>query len=225
MKFSGVNSRTEVKVCGLTRAADAALAAELGARYLGFIFYPKSPRGVSLEDFRRLRPDLPSTERVYVQVRPTAEELRAAAGEGFSFFQLHFSSQEDPQVVEEWAKVVSPERLWLAPKIAPGAAFPVQLQPFADAFLVDTYDKNRFGGSGRTGDWERFRHWAREFPEKRWILAGGLAPENIREAIETTGTAVVDVNSGIEETAGKKNADRMRAFFKAVEELHRQQQV
>lgn len=211
-----MKTKIQVKVCGLTNAADADVAARLGCDFLGFIFHPPSPRGISLDVFGDLRPDLPPGKLVYVQVRPDSDELRAAVDNGFDFFQLHFPAAEDPRMIKAWAEIISPARLWLAPKIAPGEKFPGEIRDFAETFLIDTYRKESFGGTGETGDWTRFRAWSQAYPEKRWVLAGGLKPENICEAIRTTGAAIVDANSGIEERPGKKDPARMRAFFAAV---------
>ncbi len=214
-----MKTRTQIKVCGLTNSGDAELAAELKADFLGFIFYAKSPRAIASAAFQELRPRLSSPKLVYVQVRPTPEELRAALGAGFDFFQLHFPADEDLRLIETWAEIVSPERLWLAPKIAPGEHFPSEIQRYANTFLVDTYHKTDFGGTGETGDWSRFRDLSRAAPEKQWVLAGGLTPENVGEAITSTGARIVDVASGVEARPGVKDHARMRAFFAAVDKV------
>lgn len=203
----------EVKVCGITRAPDAELAADLGAGFLGFNFHPASPRAIDYATFDDLRPNLPPAKRVYVQVRPRVDELQRALEADFHFFQLHFPAAEDAGLVEQWAAIVSPAKLWLAPKIAPGEDFPAHLLPFAETFLLDTYRRNVYGGTGEAGDWKRFREWAAKWPEKRWILAGGLRPENVAAALRETGTSFIDVNSGVEERPGWKNPERMRALF------------
>lgn len=207
----------QVKVCGITNQADAEAAAGFGADYLGVIFYPKSPRAVTMAEFRTFGKDLPTTvKRVYVQVRPEPEALREAAAEGFDFFQIHFGATEDRRLIESWSKAVSPEKLWLAPRIAPGEALPNDLLPLAATFLIDTYRKDHFGGTGETGDWWRFRGWREKHPGKRWVLAGGLNPENILPALAASGADFVDVNSGVEVTPGKKDHRKMREFFAAL---------
>lgn len=211
-----MSGSVRVKICGLSGADDAGLAAELGARFLGFIFYAKSPRRVTLAQYREFRDDLPPIPRVYVQVRPDAEELRRALDEGFDLFQPHFAADEDRRIVETWAEAVSPSRLWLAPKIAPGDGFPEELLELAGSFLVDTYREDLFGGTGKTGDWEGFRRLSGKFPEKRWVLAGGLKPENIGEAAAVSGAEILDVNSGIETAPGRKDPERMRELFAAL---------
>ena len=209
-------TEVEVKVCGLTRAEDAHLAVELGACQLGFIFYPGSPRGIDFGAFREIRDGLPAVERIYVQVNPEPDELKRAFDEGFLSFQIHFPAAISPARVEAWAEIATVARLSLAPRIAPGEEFPEELLGLADRFLIDTYRTNAFGGTGETGDWGRFREWSLRWPEKRWILAGGLSPENIASALTATGTRRVDVNSGIESRAGLKNPERLRAFFAAL---------
>jgi phosphoribosylanthranilate isomerase len=207
----------QVKVCGITDPGDGSLAVELGADFLGFIFYPKSPRCLDWDGFLQLRDELPPAQRVYVQVRPEPAELRRALSEGFDFFQLHFEAGEEAGLIEAWAETVGADRLWLAPKIAPGQDFPAPLLAHAGTFLIDTYRKGSFGGTGETGDWERFRGWSEARPDKRWVLAGGLAPENIQAALRESGASLVDVSSCIEERPGKKSHSRMREFFAAID--------
>lgn len=213
---SSVETEVEVKVCGLTRTEDAHLAAELGACQLGFIFYAGSPRGIDLEAFRTIRKELPEVDRIYVQVNPEPDELKRAVDEGFLYFQIHFPATVSPARVAAWTEIVAAARLSLAPRIAPDEEFPEELLGLADQFLIDTYRKNAFGGTGETGDWGRFREWSIRWPEKRWVLAGGLSPENIESAIAETQTRWVDVNSGIESQPGLKNPERLRAFFAAL---------
>lgn len=207
----------QVKICGITRLTDARLAVELGADFLGFIFYPNSSRCIDYETYRQLRAELPQAPRVYVQVRPEADELKQALEEGFDAFQIHFPADENRQTVGEWSAIVGAERLWLAPKIAPGNPFPEDLLPLARTFLLDTFREDSYGGTGATGDWDRFRAWSERWPEKRWILAGGLNPENIRSAVESAGLSFLDVNSGVEASPGRKDADRLRALFRSLE--------
>jgi phosphoribosylanthranilate isomerase len=214
-----VTRRPKVKVCGLTDPGDACLAAELGADYFGFIFFSRSPRALDVRRYRAIRDDLPSGSRVFVQVRPTTGEVEEALAEGFEFLQLHFSPTEDRSLVEAWATLATPAKLWLAPRIAPDEPFPSELLAYAETFLIDTYREQSFGGTGETGDWGRFAEWSRSMPEKRWVLAGGLRPKNIASALAETSAAVVDVTSGIEERPGKKDPGRMRAFFAELDRL------
>ena len=206
-----------LKICGLRRAADARLAAELGADFLGFILYQKSPRFIGFEEWARLSAELPAgPKRVAVMVEPDAEELARARAAGFERFQIHARHDLPLERVRAWSESVGAERLWLEPKRAPGVAFPAAWIEWADTFLVDTYHADGFGGSGRTGDWAGFAELARLHPAKTWILAGGLSPENIAEARRRGGAVFFDANSGVEDAPGEKSADKLRALAAAL---------
>ncbi len=208
---------TRFKVCGITRAADAQLAAELGADFVGFILYPKSPRYLALAAYETLRAELPAVpKRVAVMVEPSNEELAAALAAGFDFFQIHARADVSLASVAAWSAAVGAGRLWLAPKLPPGVAFPVQWLPLAGTFLVDTYHAEGFGGSGRTGDWSSFAALAAVHPEKTWVLAGGLSPDNIVAARAQSGARLVDVNSGVESAPGVKSHEKLRALAAAL---------
>src|SRR4051812_46754276 len=105
------------KVCGLTSLVDAELADKCGADYLGFIFYPKSPRAISLAQFRAMAPRLPERRKVAVSVDPTVEELTQFRDAGFDYFQIHFRPETPEQQLIAWSKVVGEKHLWLAPKL------------------------------------------------------------------------------------------------------------
>ena len=206
-----------LKVCGLRRAEDARLAAELGADYLGFILYPKSPRYLALGDYAGLATTYPhGPKRVAVMVEPTLEDLDWAQEVGFDRFQIHARADVSHDVVRLWSEAVGPAFLWLASKLPPGVAFPVDWLPFANTFLIDTYHADGFGGSGKTGDWSGFAALAATHPEKTWVLAGGLSPDNIADALAKSGARFVDVNSGVEDAPGEKSADKLRAFAAAL---------
>jgi phosphoribosylanthranilate isomerase len=208
---------TRLKVCGLTRAADACLAAELGADFLGFILYARSPRYLALADYHALRAGLPSgPRRVAVMVEPAAEELAAAAGAGFDFFQIHARADVPHGSVAAWSAAVGPARLWLAPKLPPEVAFPSGWLPLADTFVVDTFHAEGFGGSGKTGDWSGFARLVAAHPEKTWVLAGGLSPDNVTAARAASGGGFLDVNSGVESAPGIKAPDKLRALVAAL---------
>lgn len=201
------------KVCGLRRAEDARLATELGADFLGFILYPKSPRYLALGDYSQLEPALPrGPRRVAVMVEPTLDDLDWAQEAGFDFFQLHARHDLSLATVRGWSDAVGAARLWLAPKLPPGASFPDAWLELADTFLVDTFHAEGFGGSGRTGDWAGFAARAKAHAEKTWILAGGLGPDNVVAALGASGARHIDVNSGVEDEPGVKSADKLRAL-------------
>jgi phosphoribosylanthranilate isomerase len=206
-----------VKVCGLTRAEDARLAAELGADYLGFIFYPKSPRAISRAAYAAMKNELPvGPKRVAVLVEPTLAELSAALAAGFDRFQIHARLEVETAVISGWSAAVGAERLWLAPKLPPGGTLPEAWLGAAETFLMDTFHAEGFGGSGRTGDWRGFAERANRYSTKSWILAGGLGPENIAAAVAASGARFVDVNSGVESAPGIKSEAKLRALAKSL---------
>ena len=201
-----------LKVCGLTSLVDAELADRAGADYLGFVLYAKSPRHVTLARFRAMAARLPDRKKVAVMVEPSAAGLVEAMAAGFDFAQVHFRHDHSPAVVAAWAAAIGPGRLWLVPKLPPEADVPAALLPLAITFLFDAFHAEKFGGSGQTADWTKFRHHREAHPEKTWILAGGLNPENITVALKATGARHVDVNSGIEASPGVKDPARLATF-------------
>jgi phosphoribosylanthranilate isomerase len=206
----------EVKVCGLTTAGDAAYAASLDAGYLGFVLHPKSPRCVTLGQFKAMAGSLPDRPRVAVSVEPAPGQLAAMRDAGFSLFQVHFRHDLPEGIVRAWSSEVGPGALWLAPKLPPGVDVPAPFLGLARTFLLDTFDPNLFGGTGRTGDWPKFRRHREAHPEKTWILSGGLSPANVGEALAGTGARFIDVNSGVESAPGTKDHGKLEAFFAAV---------
>lgn len=205
------------KVCGLTSLVDAEFADRVGADYLGFILHPKSPRFVSWANYDAMRQLLPDgRKRVAVMVEPDDTMLRRAVDAGFDRFQLHFRAETPLDQVAAWSEITTPGSLWLAPRLASDAAFNPAWLPLAATFLIDTYQPGGFGGTGRTGDWPGFGRLAAAHPEKTWILAGGLAPENIGDALSATGARMVDVNSGVEMMPGVKDHAKLKALVVAI---------
>ncbi len=207
-----------LKVCGLTSPADADAADRVGADYLGFVLYPRSPRHVTLEQYRAMAGQLPRRKKVAVVVEPSAAELREIAAAGFDFVQVHFEAGQFPTETVAWAAEAGRERLWLAPRLPPETEIPAALLPLTNTFLFDAFTKNRFGGSGKIADWTKFRHHREAQPEKTWILSGGLSPENIDVALKATGARFVNVNSGVESSPGKKDQARLAAFAACLAE-------
>ena len=206
----------EIKICGMTREADVDLALSLGADYIGFIVYPKSPRALSLERAVELAARVPEGKRVLVDVEPRAEDLFRYLEAGFDFFQIHGKQALQAERLAAWSALVGPGRLWFAPRLSPDAPFPELVLAYADTILLDTYSKDQVGGTGATGDWGRFPEVKASYPDQRFILAGGLTPQNVQVAIEATGTDHVDVNSGVESEPGKKDPEKLRELFRVL---------
>jgi len=199
-----------IKICGITNLDDALLAADLGAHALGFIFYPKSPRCVSPEAARQIIAHLPPfVAAVGVFVDEEAGVVQdLAAKVGLDWVQLH--GAESPDYCRSLGRrVIKGFRIRDRDSLPPLTAY----QGAAQALLLDTYKKGQVGGTGEIFDW----HLAREAKGYgRIILAGGLAPENVAQAIAAAQPEAVDVASGVEAAAGRKDPARVRAFFEAV---------
>ena len=199
-----------VKICGITNLEDALLAAELGADALGFIFYAKSPRHVAPETARAIIAQLPPfVAAVGVFVDEAAAVVQELAGRvGLDWVQLH--GQESPEYCRNLGrKVIKGFRIQDEDSLRRLADY----QGAAQALLLDTYKKGQVGGTGEIFDW----HLARKAKKYgRIILAGGLTPENVAQAIATAGPAAVDAASGTEAAPGKKDPAKLRAFFKAA---------
>lgn len=206
-----------VKVCGITSPEDARTAGGFGADYLGFIFHPKSPRALTVEGFAGLRRSLPVAKKVAVVVEPTPADLARLTPLGFDAFQVHFKADQPVHHLAAWAETVGAARLWLAPKLAPEADLPTEWLAIAETFLLDTYHPEKFGGTGETGDWAKFKRHHAAHPGHTWILSGGLNPENVQAALSASGARFIDVNSGVESAPGRKDPAKLRALRFALD--------
>ncbi len=206
----------QIKVCGLTRKSDVATALDLGADAFGFIAYPGSPRAVSLERALALAAPVAVEQRIVVDVEPTLETIRAFQSAGFQRFQIHASLEAFETRLSEWSDCVGRENLWIAPRLPAGMPLPETVIEFAATVVLDTYSVDRAGGTGQVGDWKGFRELQAAHPELRFILAGGLSPDNIVQALTESGASFVDVNSGVESAPGIKDAAKLAALFGMV---------
>jgi phosphoribosylanthranilate isomerase len=209
-----------VKICGITNSGDARLTTGLGAHALGFNFCEKSPRAVSPADAWNIRRKLApfvSAVGIFVDWKPSAVTALSASLR-LHAVQLH--GDECARHVDFCAKCLP-----VIKALHVGPDFSEKLFPrfhSASAFLLDaTADANKpeqFGGTGRTIDWSLARKLA---ASQRIILAGGLTPENVAEAIRTVRPYAVDVASGVESRPGKKDPGKLRAFFDEVARAQR----
>jgi phosphoribosylanthranilate isomerase len=206
-----------LKVCGLTNLADAEFAAGAGADYLGFILIPESPRYLPLAKFDGFAAQLPKGRKVAVVLEPTLTQLAEVSAAGFDFFQVHFRHDTPLSIVAGWTQAVGIDRLWLSPKLPPGVSVPALTLPLAKTFHLDSYHVRKFGGTGETSDWNKFKRHRRNYPKKTWILSGGLNLSNISDALRQSGARFVDVNSGVEASPGVKDRAKLQQF---VEKLH-----
>lgn len=202
---------TKIKICGIRTANDALIAMDAGADMLGFNFYPKSPRYISVGKCR----DIMSVMRKYAQityvgvfVNASVAEIRAAMETcALNLAQLH--GDESSEMVQSLnGKAFKAFRG--VPDVEHINGF---IRDDVPALLVDASVKDAYGGTGLTADWSAAAELAKNYPI---LLAGGLTAENVAEAVRQVRPWGVDVASGVESSPGSKDASRMKAFVKAV---------
>jgi len=206
---------TRVKICGITRLEDAQQAVELGAAALGFNFYPPSPRYIEPEAARAIVRHLPlfvTPVGVFANETDASRVASIAREAGAAAVQLHGPSFPD------FDELLCAFTLVVAVSVREG--FKAEdLGGFKpSAYLLDAFDPDLPGGTGKTFDWNAAREAKRYGPI---ILAGGLTPANVGSAIRVVRPFAVDVASGVESAPGIKDAARLRAFFAAVAEADR----
>ncbi|GAB4270806.1 MAG: phosphoribosylanthranilate isomerase [Opitutales bacterium] len=208
-----------IKVCGIATFQSASHALKVGADFLGINRYQGSPRCVSQSAARELMQNIPQGKRVVVDVAPSLDTLKEHLEEGFDYFQLHFDYIDAQSLLPKWRRLIGKERLWLAPRLNKGDAFPSALLEYADTLLLDACDAEGYGGSGLLADWPLFRDLQDAHPEKVWILAGGLGPGNVKRAIAESGARFIDVNSRVETSPGVKDLSLLKTVFESVRSI------
>lgn len=209
---------TRVKICGLRRPEDVAAAAQAGAVYGGFVFFPKSPRNVSVEEARALAVEAPvGLAKVALLVDADDALIDAVTGAvPLDMLQLH--GKESPERVTEIRA-----RTGLPVMKAIGVATPDDLPAIdiyaqvADQLLIDAKAPKGAdlpGGNGLSFDWRLLA--GRKYWTRPWMLAGGLTPANVAEAVRLTGARQVDVSSGVERAPGDKDAALIADFVAAA---------
>lgn len=199
----------QVKICGITNLADARAAVEAGADALGFMFYERSKRWVTPDSVAKIARELPPfVLRVGVFVDPLAEVVHDAATTcGLSALQFHGS--EPPEFCAQFALPVIK-----AMRVADKSSLDRLPLYETSAWLLDSAVAGQLGGSGQTFDWS-LAHEATKLG-RPVILAGGLTPENVPDAVRQVRPYGVDVSSGVESAPGKKDHQKLAAFIRAA---------
>ena len=203
-----------VKICGLSQPEHVRAAAQAGATYVGFVFFPKSPRNVTLEQARALAVDTPvGVAKVALVVNADDTMLDALTAQvPLDMLQLHGS--ETPQRVSEVkARYGLPVMKAVGVAGAEDLAALDTYSAVADQLLVDAKPPKGGalpGGNGLAFDWELLR--GRKYWTVPWMLAGGLTPDNVSEALRLTGARQVDVSSGVESAPGVKDPELIKSF-------------
>ena len=201
-----------VKICGLTNLEDSLAAIEMGADFLGFNFYPKSPRFLELERAQKIFEEIPSNiPKVGVFVNEEYQNIIDIASElNLDILQLH--GDETPEFCNQIGRAWYP-----AIRLANEEAFEQIPKYESDWILIDTFVKGQYGGTGIRANWGLAKE-AKKFG-KKILLAGGLDPENVQIAIATAQPDAVDVSSGIEERIGKKDLKKMEEFIQKAKSV------
>lgn len=204
-----VAARTRVKICGLTRTEDARAACRCGADAIGMIFYPPSPRGIGLQQAVAIRDCLPPFVSVVgVFVNPDSGFVNRAIRE-LSLDVIQFHGDEDADFCASFGKPYIK-----AVQVREG----LDLHEFARryssarAFLFDSFEAERRGGTGNTFDWSLIPADL----DKPYILAGGLGPDNVAAAVAAVSPFAVDGNGGVESSPGIKDPEKIETFIREV---------
>lgn len=215
---------TNIKICGLTNLTDALVATEAGADLLGFILFPKSPRYVTPETIATIIPEVrkvnPAIKTVGVFVNETADRITTVLDQaGLDYAQLH--GDETP----EWFTSLN-GRCYKALRPADAQEAATQAATFAPLsklaglhWMIDAYDPAAYGGTGKRADWQTAAQLAQQYPGL--LLAGGLTPENVVQAIAVVQPWGVDVASGVEAEPGRKDHAKVREFVEQVKKIER----
>ena len=217
---------TWVKICGMTNLEDALVAVDAGADAVGFVFYEKSPRCVSIETAREICEKLPeSVERVGVFVNESSDRVsEMASAAGMTAVQLHGDEYKDPERYLNGKKVVFtlPVADILNNVTNPAGEFRMPKLPESSRILLDSGFPEKRGGTGKTFAWAEARWLVSALARlHRVIIAGGLTESNVSRAAEVLKPWGVDVVSGVEASPGKKDPEKVRAFVGAVREYDR----
>jgi phosphoribosylanthranilate isomerase len=197
-----------VKICGITNLRDALTAAEMGADAVGFVFYSQSPRSVSPKEVKDIIRQLPPfLTTVGVFANQEENEIRQALDDsGIDIIQLQ--GDEPPDLcVRLGYRVIKAIRVRDHKSINEMISYRVR------AFVLDAYHEDQLGGTGQSFDWS-LAVQAKKFGQI--ILAGGLTPENVVQAIQLVTPCGVDVSSGVEHRVGQKDPDKIKRFIKSA---------
>jgi phosphoribosylanthranilate isomerase len=195
-----------IKICGITNLDDAMAAVDYGTDALGFVFFNQSPRYITYQKAAAIITKLPpciTTVGVFVNEDPEQIE-KSVAITGIDVVQLH--GNESPEKIVSSRRIIKAIRVKSLESLDPLIFF----KDWVSAFLLDTYTPDIFGGTGQIFNWD-IAVEAKQFG--RIILAGGLTPDNIAEAVRWVKPYGIDVSSGVESEKGKKDYKKLKLFI------------
>lgn len=208
----------KIKICGLTREEDILFACTQGVDAVGIVNIPTSKRYVTLKKAEKLFGTVPPfTSKVIVAAPKNLREAEKIQDIGVNYIQLH--GKQETGYIKQLREHLSIGLIKQIPVKGPETiTLCKQYSKYVDAILLDTETKTGVGGTGKTHDWNISAEITREI-KKPVILAGGLNPENIRDAINKVKPYAVDVASGVEEKPGIKNKKKIEEFIRKVREI------
>ncbi len=197
----------EIKICGITNQKDGKEAVELGADYIGFVFYDKSPRNITPRMAKKIGRSLIGVKKVGLFVNEDPKKVNNIADlVGLDVIQFH--GDESP----EYCRQFNGREVWKAIRVKDeGSISEIARFKTVDAVVLDKYVDGKMGGTGESFDWD-LAEKAKGL-DKQIVLAGGLNPANVADAILKVNPLVVDVSSGVEEAKGKKSYEKMKKFI------------
>lgn len=206
-----------IKICGITKLEDALGAEKLGADAIGFVIFEKSPRNVSLDTAAEIAGRLQShVAKVGVFVAPDPAFVeKVVQTVGLDVVQIHGVSEPGKMAEYNHRPLVAA----IPVKDESAVGIVARFKPLTDAILLDAYHPSLHGGTGKVFNWALGAKMARD---SRIILAGGLTPENIQEAVDTVNPYAVDISSGVEAVPGVKDHDKLTKFFNNLRECRRE---
>ncbi len=204
------NYMTQVKVCGITNIKDGQDAAKLGADYLGFVFYNRSPRFITPSMANGISHNVRRPKKVGLFVNEDVSIVRTIS-EMAGLDVLQFHGNESPEYCNNFSHL----EVWKAIRVKDEQSLSViPNYSSVDAFVLDAHVEGKMGGTGKTFDWDLAKK-AKEY-SKNIFLAGGLNPNNVAEAIISVKPYGVDVSSGVEKHKGEKSHDKMKSFIETA---------
>jgi len=199
----------QIKICGITNPPDAQLSLELGADFLGFNFYPPSPRYIDPSVAAQIIADLPDDiTTVGVFVDAGAEGIQKVLNQcPLMMVQLHGAenNQQCQQAAELGVEVIKALRIRRPEDVSRLDDYQVE------TFLLDAFHENLYGGTGHRFDW----NWIRQISHQKIFLAGGVTPENVAQAL-AVGTYGIDLCSGVEKSPGIKSPGKIKKLFEEI---------
>ncbi|WP_427157276.1 phosphoribosylanthranilate isomerase [Aliinostoc sp. HNIBRCY26] len=204
-----------VKICGITQPQQSVAIASLGATALGFICVPTSPRYVTISQIQAAVADLtPNVDKIGVFANASLSEIsQIVSSSGLTGVQLH--GDEPPEFCDQLrhtlpnVEIIKAMRIRNVEHLAQATIY----TPYIDTLLLDAYHPQQLGGTGKTIDWQILKQFR---PSRPWLLAGGLTPDNIQEALSQVNPDGIDLSSGVEIKPGDKDLEKVALLFQKL---------